>query len=60
MTRPENQDDLLRWVGAFAQLDTPLIVKFHGQDERAHLLSVLQRTWLSRVFQGVFRLQSSC
>ena len=43
MTRPENHDDLLRWVGAFARLDIPLIVKYHGQDERAHLLSVLRR-----------------
>ena len=43
MTRPENHDDLLRWVAAFAQLDIPLIVKYHGQDERAHLVSVLRR-----------------
>lgn len=43
MTRPKNHDDLLRWLEAFAQLDIPLIVKFHGQDERAHLLSVLRR-----------------
>ena len=43
MTRPENHDDLLRWVAAFAQLDIPLIVKYHGQDERANLVSVLRR-----------------
>jgi tRNA-dihydrouridine synthase len=50
MTRPENQDDLLRWVAAFAQLDIPLIVKFHGQDENAHLVSVLRRVAKLPVF----------
>jgi tRNA-dihydrouridine synthase len=43
MVRPEHQDELLRWVAAFVQLDVPLIVKFHGQSERAHLVSALRR-----------------
>ena len=43
MVQPEHQDELLRWVAAFVQLDLPLIVKFHGQSERAHLFSALRR-----------------
>lgn len=41
MVLPEHQGELYRWVEAFVQLDVPLIVKFHGQSERAHLLPVL-------------------
>jgi tRNA-dihydrouridine synthase len=41
MVLPEHQGELFRWVKAFVQLDVPLIVKFHGQSERAHLLPVL-------------------
>jgi len=41
MVLPEHRGELFRWVEAFAQLDVPLIVKFHGQSERAHLLPVL-------------------
>jgi tRNA-dihydrouridine synthase len=43
MVQPEHHDELLRWVAAFVQLDVPLIVKFHGQSERAHLVSALRR-----------------
>jgi tRNA-dihydrouridine synthase len=43
MVRPEHQDELLRWVAAFVQLDVPLVVKFYGQSERAHLVSALRR-----------------
>jgi len=43
MVLPEHQDELLRWVAAFVQLDVPMIIKFHGQSERAHLESVLRR-----------------
>jgi tRNA-dihydrouridine synthase len=43
MVQPEHQDELLRWVAALVQLDVPLIVKFHGQSERAHLVSALRR-----------------
>lgn len=43
MVEPEHRDELLRWVAAFVQLDVPLLVKFHGQSERAHLVSALRR-----------------
>jgi tRNA-dihydrouridine synthase len=43
MVRPEHQDELLRWVAALGRLDIPLIVKFHGGSERAHLVSALRR-----------------
>jgi len=43
MVLPENQDELLRWVAALVHVDLPLIVKFHGQSERAHLESALRR-----------------
>jgi tRNA-dihydrouridine synthase len=43
MVLPEHQDELLRWVAALVQLDIPLICKFHGQSERAHLVSALRR-----------------
>jgi tRNA-dihydrouridine synthase len=43
MVQPENQDELLRWVAAFVQLDMPLIVKVNGGSERAHLESALRR-----------------
>jgi tRNA-dihydrouridine synthase len=41
MVLPQHQGELFRWVRAFVQGDVPLIVKFHGQSERAHLLPVL-------------------
>jgi tRNA-dihydrouridine synthase len=43
MVRPEHQDELLRWVAALGRLDIPLIVKFHGGSERAHLVAALRR-----------------
>jgi tRNA-dihydrouridine synthase/flavodoxin len=43
MVRPEHQDELLRWVAALVRLDVPLIVKYHGGSERAHLVSALRR-----------------
>jgi tRNA-dihydrouridine synthase len=43
MVRPEHQDELLRWIAALVQLDLPLIVKYHGSSERAHLVSALRR-----------------
>jgi len=41
MVLPENQGELFRWVGAFTELEIPLIVKFHGQYSRQSLLQVL-------------------
>ena len=41
MVLPENQGELFRWVGAFTELEMPLIVKFHGQYRRQSLLQVL-------------------
>jgi tRNA-dihydrouridine synthase len=43
MVQPAHQDELLRWAAALGRLDIPLIVKFHGQSERAHLVSALRR-----------------
>jgi tRNA-dihydrouridine synthase len=43
MVQPEHQDELLRWIAALVQLDLPLIVKYHGSSERAHLVSALRR-----------------
>jgi tRNA-dihydrouridine synthase len=43
MVQPEHQDELLRWVAALSRLDVPLIVKYHGQSEREHLVSALRR-----------------
>ena len=43
MVQPEHQDELLRWVAALGRLEVPLIVKFHGQSEREHLVSALRR-----------------
>jgi tRNA-dihydrouridine synthase len=41
MVRPEHQGELFRWVKALVGLEIPLIVKFHGQSERQHLLRAL-------------------
>ena len=43
MVLPEHQDELLRWVAAFVQLDMPLIVKYDGSSERADLVAALRR-----------------
>jgi tRNA-dihydrouridine synthase len=43
MALPEHQDELLRWVAALVHVDIPLIVKYHGSSERAHLVSALRR-----------------
>jgi tRNA-dihydrouridine synthase len=43
MVEPAHRSELYRWVEALVQLDIPLIVKFHGQSERADLLAVLDK-----------------
>jgi tRNA-dihydrouridine synthase len=43
MVQPEHQPELYRWVEALTGLEIPLIVKFHGQSDRAALLPVLDR-----------------
>jgi tRNA-dihydrouridine synthase len=42
MVLPEHRSELFRWVEAFVQAEVPLIVKFHGQSEREHLLAALR------------------
>lgn len=42
MVRPEHRDELLRWVDALNQIEIPLVVKFNGQSDRAHLWSALE------------------
>ncbi len=41
MVLPENQPELFRWVEAFAALEVPLVVKFHGPTGRELLPGVL-------------------
>ncbi|MBN1584078.1 MAG: hypothetical protein JXA89_25435 [Anaerolineae bacterium] len=41
MVEPAHREELFRWVKAFNALAIPLIVKFHGQSDRQHLLPVL-------------------
>jgi tRNA-dihydrouridine synthase len=41
MVQPEHRPELYRWVEALTGLEIPLIVKFHGQSDRADLLSAL-------------------
>jgi tRNA-dihydrouridine synthase len=43
MILPENQLELYHWIEALSILPIPLIVKFNGQFERAHLLNVLEK-----------------
>ena len=43
MVLPEHQSELFRWVEALTALEIPLIVKFHGQSDRQHLLPVLEK-----------------
>lgn len=41
MVQPEHRPELHRWVEALIGLEIPLIVKFHGQSDRADLDTVL-------------------
>ncbi len=43
MVEPENQPELFRWVEAFAALEVPLVVKFHGATGHKLLPGVLDR-----------------
>ncbi len=43
MVQPEHQPVLYRWTEALTGLEVPLIVKFHGQSDRADLIAVLDK-----------------